>query len=80
MVNTITYINGIGMKRAKRGTGDLVDTMIAPPMEKTKHLFAWVKVGERGQIVTAQGAREILVSGKGISFWCLVMGNAAEHL
>ena len=68
------------MKSAKQETGGQVDPMIALRKEKTKHLFCWVKVGERGQIVTAQEAREILVSGKGISFWCLVMGNAAEHL
>lgn len=47
------------MKNAKCGTEDLVDEMIAPRKEKTKHLFGSVKVGERGQVVIPKEAREI---------------------
>jgi len=47
------------MKSTKRGNEDLVDEMIAPRREKTKHLFGSVKVGERGQIVIPKEAREI---------------------
>jgi len=50
-MNTITYINILCMKSAKQETGGQVDPMIALRKEKTKHLFCWVKVGERGQIV-----------------------------
>ena len=38
---------------------DLVDEMVAPRREKTKHLFGSVKVGERGQIVIPKEARDI---------------------
>jgi AbrB family looped-hinge helix DNA binding protein len=47
------------MKSTKCGTGDLVNDMIAPRKEKTRHLFGSVKVGERGQIVIPKEAREI---------------------
>jgi len=47
------------MKSRKCGKEDLVDEMIAPRREKTKHLFGSVKVGERGQIVIPKEAREI---------------------
>ena len=49
----------ISMKSKKCGTEDLVDDIIAPRKEKTKHLFGSVKVGERGQIVIPKEAREI---------------------
>lgn len=38
---------------------DLVDELVAPRREKTKHLFGSVKVGERGQVVIPKEAREI---------------------
>ncbi|HUK39050.1 MAG TPA: AbrB/MazE/SpoVT family DNA-binding domain-containing protein [Methanomicrobiales archaeon] len=44
------------MKKVKE---DLVDTLVAPRREKTKHIFGSVKVGERGQIVIPKEAREI---------------------
>ena len=47
------------MKNKNCGSEDLVDEMIAPRKEKTKHLFGSVKVGERGQIVIPKEAREI---------------------
>ena len=47
------------MKSRKCAKEDLVDEMIAPRREKTKHLFGSVKVGERGQIVIPKEAREI---------------------
>ena len=47
------------MKSNDCGTEDLVDEMIAPRKEKTKHLFGGVKVGERGQIVIPKEAREL---------------------
>ena len=47
------------MKNTKCGTEDLVDEMIAPRKEKTKHLFGSVKVGERGQVVIPKEARDI---------------------
>jgi len=47
------------MKSRKCRKEDLVDEMIAPRREKTKHLFGSVKVGERGQIVIPKEAREI---------------------
>jgi len=47
------------MKSTKCGNEDLVDEMIAPRREKTKHLFGSVKVGERGQIVIPKEAREL---------------------
>ncbi|MGD0081097.1 MAG: AbrB/MazE/SpoVT family DNA-binding domain-containing protein [Methanoregula sp.] len=47
------------MKSMKCGNDDLVDEMIAPRKEKTKHLFGSVKVGERGQVVIPKEAREI---------------------
>lgn len=49
----------ISMKSENCETEDLVDEMIAPRKEKTKHLFGSVKVGERGQIVIPKEAREI---------------------
>lgn len=49
----------INMKNVKCGTEELVDEIIAPRKEKTKHLFGSVKVGERGQIVIPKEAREI---------------------
>jgi AbrB family looped-hinge helix DNA binding protein len=47
------------MKSAKFRKEDLVDEMVAPRREKTKHLFGSVKVGERGQVVIPKHAREI---------------------
>jgi AbrB family looped-hinge helix DNA binding protein len=47
------------MKKVNCEKEDLVDEMIAPRTEKTKHLFGSVKVGERGQIVIPKEAREI---------------------
>ena len=55
----ISHTNMICMKSAKLGKEDLVDEMIAPRREKTKHLFGSVKVGERGQVVIPKEAREI---------------------
>jgi len=45
------------MKRKQQE--NLVDEMVAPRKEKTKHLFGSVKVGERGQVVIPKEAREI---------------------
>jgi len=48
------------MKKMKqREKEDIVDELVAPRREKTKHLFGSVKVGERGQIVIPKEAREI---------------------
>jgi AbrB family looped-hinge helix DNA binding protein len=47
------------MKSTKCGKEDLVDELVAPRKEKTKHLFGSVKVGERGQVVIPKEAREI---------------------
>jgi AbrB family looped-hinge helix DNA binding protein len=49
----------ISMKNTKCVTEGLMDEMIAPRKEKTKHLFGSVKVGERGQVVIPKEAREI---------------------
>ena len=46
------------MKDSKAGEC-LVDELVAPRREKTKHLFGSVKVGERGQVVIPKEAREI---------------------
>jgi len=46
-----------GMNR--KATENLVDEMVAPRREKTKHIFGSVKVGERGQVVIPKEAREI---------------------
>lgn len=51
--------NMICMKSTKCGKEDLVDEMVAPRRENTKHLFGSVKVGERGQVVIPKEAREI---------------------
>jgi AbrB family looped-hinge helix DNA binding protein len=59
MINTINPTNMISMKSKNCGSEDLVDEMIAPRKERTKHLFGSVKVGERGQIVIPKEAREI---------------------
>jgi AbrB family looped-hinge helix DNA binding protein len=59
MINIINHTNMISMKSKKCGAEDLVDELIAPREEKTKHLFGSVKVGERGQIVIPKEAREI---------------------
>ena len=59
MINTINHTNMISMKSKNCGTEDLVDEMIAPRKEKTRHLFGSVKVGERGQVVIPKEAREI---------------------
>jgi len=59
MIYTITHTNMISMKSTKCGKEDLVDELIAPRTEKTKHLFGSVKVGERGQVVIPKEAREI---------------------
>lgn len=47
------------MKSTKCGKEDLVDEMVAPRTQNTKHLFGSVKVGERGQVVIPKEAREI---------------------
>jgi AbrB family looped-hinge helix DNA binding protein len=48
------------MKRTNRKQQeDLVDELVAPRREKTKHLFGSVKVGERGQVVIPKEARDI---------------------
>jgi AbrB family looped-hinge helix DNA binding protein len=59
MINMNKHTNKISMKSTKCGNEDLVDEMIAPRREKTKHLFGSVKVGERGQIVIPKEAREL---------------------
>jgi len=46
-------------KMNSRQKETLVDEMVAPRREKTKHLFGSVKVGERGQVVIPKEAREI---------------------
>ncbi len=38
---------------------EIVDELVAPRREKTKHLFGSVKVGDRGQVVIPKEAREI---------------------
>ena len=56
----IKQTNKKSMKNMKRKQQEnLVDEMVAPRKEKTKHLFGSVKVGERGQVVIAKEAREI---------------------
>ena len=55
-INTFSMNNMISMKKMKE---DLVDTLVAPRREKTRHIFGSVKVGERGQIVIPKEAREI---------------------
>ena len=56
-------LNRTNMKNMKkmnsRQKETLVDEMVAPRREKTKHLFGSVKVGERGQVVIPKEAREI---------------------
>jgi AbrB family looped-hinge helix DNA binding protein len=47
------------MKNTKCGKEALVDELVAPRKEQTKHLFGSVKVGERGQVVIPKEAREI---------------------
>ncbi|MFA5331720.1 MAG: AbrB/MazE/SpoVT family DNA-binding domain-containing protein [Methanoregula sp.] len=47
------------MKNTKCGKDDLVNEMVAPRKEQTRHLFGSVKVGERGQVVIPKEAREI---------------------
>jgi AbrB family looped-hinge helix DNA binding protein len=59
MINIINHTNMISMKNMKYDKEDLVDEMLAPRTEKTKHLFGSVKVGERGQVVIPKEAREI---------------------
>ena len=59
MINTVSCTNMICMKNKKCGVDDLVDGMIVPRKEQTRHLFGSVKVGERGQIVIPKEAREI---------------------
>jgi AbrB family looped-hinge helix DNA binding protein len=49
----------ISMKKKNCETEHLVDEMIVPRKEKTRHLFGSVKVGERGQIVIPKEARKI---------------------
>jgi AbrB family looped-hinge helix DNA binding protein len=49
----------ISMKSSKCGKEDLVNELVAPRTEKTRHLFGSVKVGERGQVVIPKEAREI---------------------
>jgi len=56
----INRTNRKSMKNMKRKQQEhLVDEMVAPRKEKTKHLFGSVKVGERGQVVIPKEAREI---------------------
>ena len=56
----IKQTNKKSMKNMKRKQQEnLVDEMVAPRKEKTKHLFGSVKVGERGQVVIPKEAREI---------------------
>jgi len=59
MINTINHTNMISMKKKNCETEHLVDEMIVPRKEKTRHLFGSVKVGERGQIVIPKEARKI---------------------
>ncbi|WP_292370900.1 AbrB/MazE/SpoVT family DNA-binding domain-containing protein [Methanoregula sp. UBA64] len=47
------------MKNTKCGKEALVDELVAPRKQQTKHLFGSVKVGERGQVVIPKEAREI---------------------
>jgi AbrB family looped-hinge helix DNA binding protein len=49
----------ISMKKKGCEAEHLVDEMIVPRKEKTRHLFGSVKVGERGQIVIPKEARKI---------------------
>ena len=46
-------------KKSSKIQENLVDELVAPRREKTKHLFGSVKVGERGQVVIPKEAREI---------------------
>jgi len=46
-------------KMTKKPDKSLVDEVVAPRREKTKHLFGSVKVGERGQIVIPKEARDL---------------------
>ena len=66
------------MKKVKMNKEDLVDEMVAPRREKTKHLFGSVKVGERGQIVIPKEAREIFGISPGDIL--LVLGDIERGL
>jgi AbrB family looped-hinge helix DNA binding protein len=66
------------MKSTNCGKENLVDEMIAPRKEKTKHLFGSVKVGERGQIVIPKEAREIFGIRQGDIL--LVLGDTERGL
>lgn len=57
-MNNHTIMKSMKKKNCK-GTENLVDELVAPRREKTKHLFGSVKVGERGQVVIPKEAREI---------------------
>ena len=46
-------------KKCSKPQENLVDELIAPRREKTKHIFGSVKVGERGQVVIPKEAREL---------------------
>jgi len=66
------------MKNTKCGDDELVDEMVAPRKEKTKHLFGSVKVGERGQVVIPKEAREIFNIKQGDIL--LVLGDTERGL
>lgn len=65
-------------EKYKFWTEELVNDMIAPRKEKTKHLFGSVKVGERGQIVIPKEAREVFDIHQGDIL--LVLGDVERGL
>jgi len=66
------------MKSTNCGNEELVDELVAPRKEKTKHLFGSVKVGERGQVVIPKEAREIFDIKQGDIL--LVLGDTERGL
>ncbi len=67
------------MKKKKRKNQEaLVDELVAPRCEKTKHLFGSVKVGERGQVVIPKEARKIFDIKQGDIL--LVMGDVERGI
>jgi len=78
MINSTNHTNMISMKNTKCGNDELVDEMVAPRKEKTKHLFGSVKVGERGQVVIPKEAREIFNIKQGDIL--LVLGDTERGL
>jgi AbrB family looped-hinge helix DNA binding protein len=56
-MNNHTNMKSVNYMTSEEET--IVDELVAPRREKTKHIFGSVKVGERGQVVIPKEAREI---------------------